>query len=113
MNIDQIKKELEEFKRLKKSSRDWRALRGENPPASEEIPIEKHLEELILALEIERNRNDMMNKVNTEQSWRLQKAEEVIRFYAEGIYEAHPELTCPADITADKGQKAREYLSKS
>ena len=80
MNLEQIKKDLEDFRYNRKKSNQGRY--GIWTTLVYASPIDKHLEELIAEVEIERNRNKMLDKINLEQSLKLQAAEEVIRFYA-------------------------------
>lgn len=104
MNLDQIKKDLEEFKY---SKLDWGIPLGRAYGLC--LSIENHLEELIVELQT------LQLAIELWKS-QIQKAEEVIRFYGDKNNYRN-EFLSPTSAEADGsridndcGQKAREYL---
>lgn len=130
MDLEQIKKDLEEFKYLKTQANGGVDYLRTSVLLT--IPIEKHLEALIVKLEEKQVLiEDFIADFSLHKHWdrrrikeledKLDKAEGVIRFYANkenwvlpvtisGIFK---ELARQDSwVNLDKSQKAREYLNE-
>lgn len=115
MNLDQIKKDLEEFKKYREEYRlHKKSVFGPMPPLATDIitdKIEKHLEKLIIKNEEIWELRREETSINIGLINKLSKAEEVIRFYGDKENWKAPPYGYSL-IECEEGQKAREYFEK-